>query len=89
MGIWVLEGEVHEGRWGAVLIDSVSEHAFGPVFESGTDAHSFLEWGEDRTDPRKFSWQELEEEIALWEKDRDLATTAASDESDIYPRGKS
>jgi hypothetical protein len=43
MGIWIAEVSVGS-RDGAILIDSVTETAFGPLFDSGETAEGFLAW---------------------------------------------
>ncbi len=45
MGVRVLEGEYDGGpQVRAVLIDSVTETAFGPMFADTEEADGFLEW---------------------------------------------
>ena len=43
MAVWILEGSLDHGRC-AVLVDSVSGQAFGPMFADRPDAEDFLEW---------------------------------------------
>jgi len=69
-----------EGK--VALFDSSTGFAFGPVFDSNSDADAFLEWlgkGEEEgrtfhegrtrfiADPRKYRSRELQELVSLWQ----------------------
>jgi len=61
----------------AVLYDSVTEWAFGPLFEDADDAEAFLSWlqsfhGED---PRILDEPVLKERLNEWETRRRLGST--------------
>ena len=58
MGVRILEGNGEGDSRGAVLYCSVTDWAFGPLFEDGEQAQAFLDWLAD--DPRIFSERELE-----------------------------
>lgn len=60
MGCRVLDG----GDDGAVLYDSTSMVAFGPVFRSAEHAEDFLEWL--AYDPRRLTMAELGERFGEW-----------------------
>lgn len=62
MGIRILEGMYDGHQHAAVLVDSVTETAFGPLFGSKYHAECFLEWLHDNVteeDARKLSSEEL------------------------------
>ena len=44
MGVRILEGNGEGDSRGAVLYCSVTDWAFGPVFEDGEQAQAFLDW---------------------------------------------
>ena len=44
MGVWVLEGETDADVTSAVLVDSVTEQAFGPLFADREEADRYLAW---------------------------------------------
>ncbi len=43
MAVWTLYGEC-EGKSGAVMVDSVTMQAFGPVFGSRAECEGFLQY---------------------------------------------
>ena len=70
MGVRILQGNK---SWdGAVLYCSVSDWAFGPIFEDEDAAQEFLDWLGD-TDPRVFSDQELRAKYHTWLEEREAA----------------
>ena len=74
MGVRILEGKYDARRTAAVLVDSVTETAFGPVFSSKAHAEDFLAWlpGHVTTDgdPRSFTPDQLEHVHSRWVKVR-------------------
>ncbi len=42
MGIWTLEGKLDGTIGGAVMVDSVTMTAFGPVFDDAEDIDAFI-----------------------------------------------
>lgn len=58
---------------GAVLFDSVSGWAFGPVFSDGIRAEEFLDWLRDNghPDPRRMSDRTLKAVHDAWQRQRD------------------
>jgi hypothetical protein len=44
MGIRILEGDYDGTTSGAVMMDSVTEWAFGPLFDNGQEAELFILW---------------------------------------------
>jgi hypothetical protein len=74
MAVWIASiedaGDFPDG--GAILVDSVSMRAFGPIFKDWDDAQDFYEWvTRDRTtDPREFSDAQLDVVLRLWRQSR-------------------
>jgi len=67
MGIRILEGAYDGGdEVRAVMVDSTTEAAFGPLFESGEHVEDFLAWLEQ--DPRGFRADQLASLHAEWRK---------------------
>lgn len=60
-------------RHAALVYDSVTGIAFGPVFHSRYDAETFLRWyeAEDRPDLRMLTTDEAVEAKWLWEDQAD------------------
>lgn len=44
MGVRIIEGEYDGTASGAVMIDSVTEWAFGPIFDNSEEAELFILW---------------------------------------------
>ena len=44
MGVRILEGDYDGTTSGAVFVDSVTEWAFGPIFDNEQEAELFLSW---------------------------------------------
>jgi len=77
MGVRILNGDGQGDSQGAVLYDSVSGWAFGPIFPEGyPEAQDFLEWiDEERLpDPRGMADLELERRVREWREARKVAT---------------
>lgn len=74
MGIRVLEASADcpDAPGQAVMFDSVTGHAFGPLFESGDDARDFLRWVELEAldDPRTLGMLRLHDALAAWRRSR-------------------
>lgn len=62
MACWTIDG----GKGQVCFADSVTEVAFGPLFESVEDAEAFSKWL--GTDPRRFSTAELIEKKHRWHR---------------------
>jgi hypothetical protein len=72
MGIRILEGMYDGSQHAAVLVDSVTDTAFGPLFNSSYHAEHFLEWLRENVtsdDARKLSAGELAEAHASWSEE--------------------
>ena len=65
MGVWIATGEL-EGADCAILVDSVTMTAFGPVFVDEDEAELFLEMVRKKGDPRKFEVERLHEWLVEW-----------------------
>lgn len=63
MSVRVLQGLL-ETSVGAVMYDSVTMWAFGPVFADTNEALDFIEWCEK--DPRAYTPNELENKYTEW-----------------------
>jgi len=68
MGIRILEGMYDGIETRAVMVDSTTENAFGPLFESGEHVEDFLAWV--GRDPRSLRALELQGLHADWRKKR-------------------
>lgn len=57
------------------LYCSTTGQAFGPTFDSESDAHDFLEWLAPKTvvDPREIPWRELNDLQYAWSVERETA----------------
>lgn len=62
----------------AVMYDTVTSWAFGPVFESESDARDFLRWC--GRDPRTISEAALEKVYADWRR-REIPMTGGDDDA--------
>lgn len=71
MSVWSLEGECDDGKTYAVMVDSVTMTAFGPLMNSAGEVHAFVKWFTDnyRDDPRTRSARELADIFSGWAKD--------------------
>lgn len=69
MGVWTLEGTLDNDSTGAVLVDSVTMTAFGPVFTDGAEAESFLAWLDHDTDPRTLEDRDLLDRVQQFRLD--------------------
>ncbi len=66
MGVWTLRGQC-EGKTAAVMVDSVTMQAFGPLFGSQEDCDDFVEWClATHGDPRGMSALALESLREEW-----------------------
>jgi len=70
MGVRFIEGTYDGTQEGATaMVDSTSDWAFGPLFESVDHAEAFLRWLDE--DPRKYADALLADEFAkfttMWE----------------------
>lgn len=73
MGIRTLTGLYDGHQPAAVMIDSVTEKAFGPLFHSAEHVDDFLQWFAEqygKTDPRSLEPAELEEITDQWAYER-------------------
>lgn len=74
MGCRVLEGKMDGGEQSAaVLYDSTSGYAFGPLFDDADTANDFIAWCQKETnhDPRHHNGTgTLEDLVDLWRKER-------------------
>ncbi len=69
MGVRILEGNGQgDSQGGAVLYDSVSGWAFGPVFDSYEDAAAFNGWLED--DARSLTEAGLRQAYGNWKREQ-------------------
>ena len=68
MGVRILEGTGEGDSRGAVLYCSVTDWAFGPLFEDGDQAQEFLDWLV--YDPRSLSDAEMEAKYSEFLKAR-------------------
>ena len=67
-------------RVGVAMYDSVTDTAFGPVFEDEGSAGEFLDWClEWHDDPRKFSPDELDDFVAEWRRESEAEECAETD----------
>jgi hypothetical protein len=74
-GIFVGHRDGYEGSVeGCFLYDTVTEWAFGPMFESVEECREFLAWLGAEVDPRRFATRELEEHYNRWLTDTGRAT---------------
>ena len=66
----------------AVLYDSVTETAFGPMFDTYAEADSFCRWCYGiHIDPRQLTDAEMNAELSLW-RGRRPPISAAKDKDD-------
>lgn len=81
MAIWILSGDCGDGIERAALVDSVTMHAFGPLFDSDEEAESFLAYLEKETgdDARSLDDGELDDLVAKWR-----ATAANTEPADAH-----
>lgn len=74
MGCRVIEGAVDGGpQKGAVMFDSVTGYAFGPMFEDADAACDFIAWcvKETNKDPRHHNGSgSLEDLVDMWRRER-------------------
>lgn len=63
MGVRIIQSDEEGDSHGAVLYCSVTDWAFGPIFEDRDEAESFLKWL-DPTDARTLSDGEMENKVA-------------------------
>ncbi len=81
MGVRILEGRYDGIGTRAVLVDSVTEWAFGPLFDDLAEAEAFLEWIEDFAKPgldtRNLARYELRNYVSKFRRDHGQATKSA------------
>lgn len=74
MGVRFIEGTYDGTKEGAtVMIDSVTETAFGPIFDSWDDAEEFVQWLPN--DARRYEPGDLITQMGIWERSRKPAET--------------
>jgi hydroxyacyl-ACP dehydratase HTD2-like protein with hotdog domain len=56
MAVWILDGVTNGADQHACLVDSVTETAFGTLFDSYDAADAFCEWCYDRNDDPREIW---------------------------------
>lgn len=68
MSVRILYGRYDAGPQAAVLVDSVTSTAFGPLFADAHEAEAFLVWlkAEHNLDARGGSDDDLREMLAEW-----------------------
>lgn len=68
MGCRILTGEYDGYRTQACMVDSVTETAFGPLFDSYEDCEDFIQYVQRRTghDPRRLDWGQLDDAHTRW-----------------------
>jgi hypothetical protein len=70
MGVRIMHGVV-DGRQTAVWVDSVTDTAFGPVFDSYEDSFDFLEYfRENDIDPRSTPFSSIRAMYKQWSEGR-------------------
>lgn len=65
MGVWTLAGRIDGSDHAAVMVDSVTMRAFGPIFADGDEVDGFIAWAHEvgAGDPRKMTSDVLDEAV--------------------------
>lgn len=70
MGVRILVGRYDVTQHKACMVDSVTDHAFGPLFDSEDDVQAFIDWLSDKhgQDPRNLDDRALEARVSHFQQ---------------------